>query len=342
MPPLSTKLSTRMASLPKKVRQLYKDFGQRKQMGQSTENIDRPHFFLHRLFAGDQDLLVIFNTKKCSYQCHFCQLPAKCSKNWISGDHILAQFDYVMTEMKHSLSVLTRVTLSNEGSVLDTKTFPTDALLIITQAINQLKLVKRLVLETRLEHANPTLLKQLKQTIPRAVIDVLTGFETLDQHIKDNILFKDESLESFLSGLDVVAHANAELTSYILYKPSPTMTDEEAYQEASRSIDYLVNQCKRRNILLYIRLNPMYIASGSLWCRLARQTPIYKPPKLTDIMRLAQEVRKSGVGVYIGLSTEGLDEPNGSYTDREDYSSALIQPIKLFNDGRLNSFEGFI
>jgi hypothetical protein len=338
----TTKSGASALTLAEKVRQLYDDFGQRKQMGLSAENVNRPHFFLHRQFAGDQDILVILNTKRCSYQCHFCQLPAKCSKTWIPTENIVAQFEYVINEMKHSLSILTRVTLSNEGSILDTDTLSTDALITIVQAVNELRLVKRLVIETRLEYVHSEILRQIKEAAPRAATDILTGFETLDQETRDEILFKREPIEVFLSGLDRVGEVGADLTSYVLFKPNPSMTDEEAFNEAEKSMDFLADQCEARHIPLFIRLNPMYAASGSKWAQLAHQTTGFRPPRLTDIMRLAEKVRRKGIGVYIGLSAEGLDEPNGNYMSREDYSPKFIKPIKLFNEGRLSSFEGIL
>ena len=117
-----------MSTLRTYSRELYGKYGQRKELGSAAESIDRPHYFLHRTFLGDQDLLVIFNTKRCRYQCSFCQLPAKSSINWIPSSSIQEQFRYVLSELKHSLSVISRVTLANEGSVLDFTTFPDDAL----------------------------------------------------------------------------------------------------------------------------------------------------------------------------------------------------------------------
>src|SRR5262249_55826707 len=138
-------------ALEEQVRQLYQDFGQRKPMGTSSPDPTRPHYFLHRTFLSEHDLLIIFNTKRCRYQCYFCQLPAKSSKSFIPGDDIIAQFAYVMDEMKHSLSVLDRLTFSNEGSILDPDTVPTSSLLAIATGIRELRLVRTLVLETRLE-----------------------------------------------------------------------------------------------------------------------------------------------------------------------------------------------
>lgn len=323
-----------------KVRHLYNQFGQRKPMGEPATDAREPHYFLHRTFLNEQDLLIIFNTKRCRYQCHFCNLPLKSSTSWISGDDILAQFEYVLDELKHSLSVLDRLTISNEGSVLDAETFPTEVLLTIAKCAHELRRVRTIVLETRLEFMDPKVVRQIREADPRAVVDILTGFETQDPHIRDEILGKRESLDTFLAGLDRVAECGAELTAFVLFKPSPTMTDDEAFKEAETSIDYLVDLCLRRDIPLTIRLNPMYAARRSKWAKIACVTPEYKPPRLTDVMKLAAKKRQEGSRVYIGLSTEGLDEPWGNYMCREDYSRGLFKQAILFNSWRLSHFRG--
>jgi radical SAM enzyme (TIGR01210 family) len=162
-----TTMINELIGIQERVRYLYNEFGQRKQMGKSELDTRRPHYFLLRTFRGENDLLIILNTKRCQYQCHFCQLPAKSSKFWIPGEDILAQFEYVLNEMKHSLSILDRLTLSNEGSILDTKTLPSETLLTITRCVQELRRVRTLVLETRLEFVNPNVMWQIREAAPR-------------------------------------------------------------------------------------------------------------------------------------------------------------------------------
>jgi hypothetical protein len=320
-----------------RVRQLYNEFGQRKPMGISAPNTRTPHYFLNRTFMGENDLLIILNTKRCAYQCYFCQLPAKSTTAFVQADDILSQFMYVLEEVKHSLSVFDRITLSNEGSVLDADTFPTDALLRIAKCIHELRRVRTFVLETRLEFLDGKIIEQIYQLAPRLKINILTGFETYNPEIRDKVLFKRESLEKFEEGLDKVAANHLDLTAYVLYKPSQTMTDDDAFIEANKSINYLDEQCKHRNISLSIRLNPMYAAIGSRWAKIAQHTSNYCPPRLTDVMKLAEIKKQEGIKIYIGLSTEGLD--NGSnYDVREDYSPVFIRQVKLFNDGKITKF----
>ena len=319
------------------VKRLYYEFGQRKPMGINALDSKTPHYFLHRKFLGENDLLIILNTLRCAYSCKFCQLPIKSSKEQIHPSDILMQFLSVLNELKHSLSVIERVTLSNNGSILDSRTLPIDTLFTIAKCVHELRCVRVLVLETRLEFADPKILRRIQDLVPGVKLNILTGFETLDAEIRDKVLCKRETLALFENGLDIVAECNLDLTAYILYKPSQIMSDDDAYLEASRSIDYLYEQCDRRNIKLFIRINPMYAAEGSLWAKTAQKTPTYRPPKLTDIMKLAENKNKLGIPIYIGLSTEGLD--NGeNYSVREDYSRELIKQIKLFNDKKIMEF----
>jgi archaeosine synthase beta-subunit len=329
--------------LAAKVRHLYAEFGQRKAIGESAADRRRPHYFLLRTFRGDNDLLIIFNTKRCRYHCAFCRLPEKSSREFIPASDIAAQFEYVSDELKHALSIVDRVTFSNEGSILDNETLPTETLIQLTEAVAELRRVTRLVLETRIEFVDPVMLRRLAEVAPRVMLTILIGFETRDPTIRQKVLVKQETLRVVEGGLDKIAAIGAQLGAYVLFKPSPRMSDEEAYQEADESIDYIVAQCAQRGIRIdCIRLNPMYLARGSAWARLAERSSAYRPPRLTDLMRLAEKKSQAGIPIYIGLSTEGLADFEGTYLSREDYTPKLIRPIKLFNDGRLASFAGIV
>jgi hypothetical protein len=258
----------------------------------------------------------------------------RCSEKWISGDDILYQFEYVLNELKHSLSVIERMTFSNDGSILDEETMPTETLVTMVKCVNEVRRVRKLVLETRLEFVIPQTVQLLEKVAPRAKVNILTGFETLDPHIREEILGKKETIAEFEVGLDRVAEADAALTAFVLYKPSQKMTDPEAYLEASRSIEYLKSECGERQIDLTIRLNPMYAAKGSVWASVARHTPTYRPSRLSDIIELAKREAGKGTGVYIGLSTEELEDEWGTYRDREDFSRELLKQAILFNTTR--------
>ncbi|UGQ12525.1 radical SAM protein [Yinghuangia sp. ASG 101] len=316
---------------------LYRSFGPPKPMGGPAPAPDRPHFFLHRNFLGEQDLAILFNTKRCRYQCKFCALPFKSSREWIPEDAVLAQFRYVLEENKHAIGVLERVSVANEGSVLDETTFPADALTRIAGAVRRLPRVRKLILESRLEFLRPERLRELTAASGKQ-LDVLTGFETLDEDLRERVLGKREPLDVFLRGLDVAGEAGCELTAYVLFKPEPTMSDKEAWAEAEASVDYLHEHCAARGVPLTVRLNPMYVARGTQWARRVEELAEYRPPRLSDVIALAERKRAQGIAVYLGLTSEGLSDEQMTYRGREDFGSGLVkQGILMNSDGSVGS-----
>lgn len=322
--------SHQLSALENEIANLYINFGQRKPMGHSALERIFPHYFLLRWFLSDLDLLVILNTKRCRYRCKFCNLPAKSSPYLVPADDVLGQFAYVCKEMKHSLSVLDRITLSNEGSVLDLDTLPYDALEGIVRSASQIRSARRLVLETNLEFIDVDVLRCLQSLVPRLKFDILTGFETLNEQIRREILGKGWTIDHFEQGLDRLAEVGAALTCFVLLKPDPAMSDKEAVKEADFSIQYLQKQAKLRKIPLTIRLNPMYSAEGTSWATMANEVG-FTPPSLSDALSVAKRAQERGIRVYLGLSSEGLATRNGTYMERDDFSRKLLSEAKMFN-----------
>jgi radical SAM enzyme (TIGR01210 family) len=319
-----------MTDLERLVGSLYREFGPPKAMGASAPATDRPHFFLHRNFLGEQDLAILFNTKRCRYQCSFCALPAKSSRSWIPADQVIGQFQYVADELRHSLGVLERVTIANEGSVFDEATFPVEALTEIVGSLRALPRVRRIVLETRLEFVRRERIDELRELVDKQ-FNILTGFETHDPRLREEILGKRQTLDSFAGGLDEIAAAGAELTAYVLFKPEPTMTDAEAFAEAEASIDYLHRECASRRIPLQVRLNPLYVAKGTALARRIKTLDHYLPPRLSDVVALGERKRAEGLDVYLGLTSEGLSDPDDTYRGREDFSRSLLKRGIIMN-----------
>ncbi len=313
---------------------MYRRFGPPKPMNDTVEDREWPHFFLHRNFLGEQDLAILFNTKRCRYQCKFCALPYKASKEWIGRDLVVQQFKNVVQEVRHAIGVFERLTIANEGSVFDSTTFPRDALEEIVSSTRSLPNIRKLVIESRLEFVQADVLRKFKAESGKS-IDILTGFETLDETIRDKVLDKREPLKAFLSGLDEIAAGEVELTAYVLFKPSPSMSDAEARDEAEASIDFLTEQCAQRSIPLIVRLNPMYVSRGTPWAHKAMTQPGgYQPPRLSDVLALAQAKQKEGVRIYYGLTSEGLSGSEDTYRGRDDFSSTLLKQCIVSNSQR--------
>lgn len=320
-------------NLEKYLSDLYRRFGPPKPMNGVVEDREQPHFFLHRNFLGEQDLAILFNTRRCRYQCKFCALPYKATKEWVGRELVVQQFKNVIQEVRHSLGSFERLTIANEGSVFDDTTFPHDALQEIVRSARAIPNIRKVVIESRLEFVRAEALKQFREESGKR-IDILTGFETLNEVLRDQVLGKREPLSVFLQGLDEVAAGGAELTAYVLFKPNPRMSDAEAQFEAEASVDYLTTECKQRGIPLIIRLNPMYLSRGTPWAREALSNSEYQPPRLSDVLALAEKKQHEGVRIYYGLTSEGLSDAEGTYRGREDFSTALLKKAIIANHQR--------
>lgn len=313
------------------VRSLYRTFGPPKPMGVAPIDNAHPLFFLVRQFLEEVDLAILFNTKRCRYQCRFCTLPAQSSLTWIEEDKVLAQFLYVINEAKHTLGVLDRLTIANEGSVLDFDTFPRRALEKIVAAAEEIRGLKKIVLETRMEFVKDEVLEDLSARTRRKLA-VLAGFETLNSEIRSAILGRRQEVSMFEAGIEVLARNNTDLIAYVLYKPSPVMTDAEARVEASTTIDFLVAACERNGVNLTIRLNPMYAATGTPWHNEAMAAgDRYSPPLLSDVVEVAEEKRARGISIYLGLTSEGRATDNATYKARPEYKKDFLKKAIVMN-----------
>lgn len=314
------------------VHHLCRAYGRQKKMGHHKRRTGRPKFFLHRVFLGEHDLLVILDAGPCTYRCSFCGLPRASRRSAPSCEQTESQFLNVMRQMRNSLDVLDRLTLSCDSSMLDPAAFSQEGLQSLVKAAGRIRHLKRLVVETRLIFATDEVLCRIRELAPRLSLNILTGFETLDGTIRDRILNKGERVEDFLKGLDRLAAHGCELTAYVLFKPSPYMSDEEAMNEARASADFLVSECSARGIPLTLRINAMYAAIGTEWADMARHADGYQPPRLQDVIDLAGSLRSRGVAVYIGASSEGLGEDWGRHETREGYSVRLADYVNRFNE----------
>lgn len=285
-----------------------------------------------RKFKGEVDLLIILNTRRCYYNCSFCELPAKSGKDTISADNITQQIISVFRLYAECLDVIDRITLSNEGSVFDQRTIDSTVLVALAEAITSaLPSVKRLVLETRPEFIVSNVLDAIRESAPQCTIDLLIGFETQDDKLRNITLGKRQSRESLTTALEMLGtRERMSLTSYVLVKPGLEQSDEAGIAEAKATIRYLAGQTEERRIPLSIRLNPMYIPLATRWGKRALAGG-YVPPRLTDVFEIARWAEAHGIPAYIGLSTEGLAGPSQSYRCRSDFEPSLLKQVISFN-----------
>lgn len=285
-----------------------------------------------RNFLGMNDLVVSFYTQRCQFNCNFCNLRYKSPIDKVPSEDIKHQIDWTLDKYKNDLISFKQVSFGNEGSILDKQRFPTDAFdYLLQKTQSELPNLKIISLETRSEYVKEGRIKDILDKITKdKKLDFTIGFETQDDNIRNNILNKKLNKNIFEQKIEIMGRLGVRLTSYVMLKPSPSMTDQEGIEEALRTIRYLKDLCTEKNTELVIYLNPTYFAGNTPLATEMKQKK-YHPPTIETILETILALEKEGVPIYTGL-WEGNSESNREYySDWVRYSINLRDTLKEFN-----------
>lgn len=302
--------------------------------GQSHDP-DKPLYIGRRRFLGAADLVVSFYTTKCQFQCTYCALPTRSATGEVSAAQINAQIDHVFDDpdLKGELGGFQQFSFGNEGSALDRRRFhreSLDHLLRRTRAMDDLRILS---IETRPEYINHDNLRHVARSTHAPRLDVTVGFETQDDHIRQVVLRKKISRRVMEERVALLGAMGVRLTSYVLIKPAPGMTEEHGVGEAVATMEYLREICDRHGTELVIYLTPTYIAEGS-HLQLTTEPGDWIPPTIQSIFEVVVAGHRMGLPVYTGLWSEELADESTDFRGREGYDPRLREAMVHFNRTR--------
>lgn len=281
-------------------------------------------------------LFVVFYTQACRWsRCLGCNLPSLMSREHVGFDLLMAQVDHLLaqSDVRARFGSLTKVIVSNNGSVLDEVTFSSTALMYLIARLNQcLPHLRVLTLETRAEYVDAAELeffaRALREGATPTVLELAIGFEAFDDHLRNQRFLKGLTLAQFERLCVLVAVHQFHLKCYFMLKPVPGLTDEAAIEDIQRAIEYLEAMATRHRVRINLHLNPTYVATGTALERSFRNGE-YLPPRLRDVARAALPARGTSLKVFLGLSDEGLACPGGSFVRPGD--EAVLRDLEAFN-----------
>ncbi len=281
-------------------------------------------------------LFIVFYTEACRWsRCIGCNLPSRMSKRHVPFDAIMAQVDHIfdLAEVLERRKELTKVIVSNNGSVLDERTFSSTALIYLVAKLNlHLPHMSVLTFETRPEFIDieelEFLARALKEGARPTTLEIAIGFEAFDEKIRNETFNKGLGVKVFERMVIRLAKYRFTLKCYFMLKPVPGINDEEAILDIHRAIDYLSDISVRHDVRINMHLNPTYVARGTELER-AFIRGEYKPPRLTDLSRAAYYGRDKNISIFLGLSDEGLACEGGSFIRPGD--EELITILETFN-----------
>ncbi|GAA2455888.1 hypothetical protein GCM10010191_88980 [Actinomadura vinacea] len=291
---------------------------------------DKPLSVVTRYFLGTPELVVVFYTKRCRYQCTFCTLPATSAYGDVPTESIQAQLKAALEFATQELPDIRMVSLGNEGSILDEETFSREQLRYALETCAALPSADEIVLETRAEFATEALLDELVELVSPKRLTLKIGLESADPQVRERILRKKMDLGGFERVVRSLGERDIGLASYVLVKADPSHSDTDGRADAIATCEYLKDLCKSSNTRLTLRVNSMYRAEGSLWSTWA-ESQGWTPPSLFDIAEVMYAVADEDVQVFAGLSEEGLATPGGHFEAREDFQPWALTALEEYN-----------
>ncbi|MGW1022882.1 hypothetical protein ACWD4J_04060 [Streptomyces sp. NPDC002577] len=298
-----------------------------------THDPRTPLYVGRREFLGATDLVVSFYTTKCQFQCTYCALPTRSATGEISAQQINAQIDHVFIERADQMGDFRQFSFGNEGSALDGRRFHPASLDHLLHRARAMENLEVLSIETRPEYVRRDRLEHIARTTHAPRLDITVGFETQDDHIRQTVLRKKISRRVMEDRVALLGALGIRLTSYVLIKPAPRMTDEEGVREAVATMEYLKELCGRHGTELMIYLTPTYIAEGSYLQR-TTEPGDWTPPTIQGIFQVLLAGHRMGLPVYSGLWSEELADENTDFRGREGYDPELRRAMVRFNRTR--------
>ncbi len=281
-------------------------------------------------------LFIVFYTQACRWsQCLGCNLPSTMSKRFVHFKYIAKQIDYVFSLPKiYSLrKKIKKVILSNNGSILDSETFSSTALMYLMAKLNiYFPNLAVISVESRPEYADLYELQFIARALEEGEtptdLEIAIGFEAFDDKIRNKIFRKGLSLKTFESFVKTIKKYGFRLKCYFMQKPVPGMSDEDAIEDIKKGIDYLDKVSRKYHIKINMHINPTYVAGGTTLEEEFKKGK-YSPPKLTDVAEAVKHGRGKHITIFIGLYDEGLAVKGGSFIRKGD--KEVIKKLELFN-----------
>jgi radical SAM enzyme (TIGR01210 family) len=304
-----------------------------------------------------KEIFISLYTKKCNWsKCTFCSLPSVSSPTQVDPEQILNQARSVFDSYRiEELRNVRRVFISNNGSVFDEDTLPLDVLYNICELAHvHCPYLQGICFETRYEYTVKAALENFigtfrfwhdlftrlgirKEKYP-VKVQISSGYETYDSYLRNNILNKGIPEEIVQRSFAICSEVNQRtdcpilFDTYVLLKPAPNMTNEEAVEESVKTIAHLNGLGKRFNVPVSIRLNPTFVAKNSSLHKDFREKK-YTPPTLKDVMSVLHmcDAQNIKIPIFVGLNDEGLGVTGGGFGENPKTWNPYREALQKFN-----------
>ncbi len=320
-------------------------------------DLQKPAFFWIQDTPFGKEVFLALYTKQCAWKkCTFCTLGTVSSPEFVEMENVLIQvvssFTYVTSVDRE---IVRRFFLSNNGSIFDESTLTNETLKQICYEIfKTFPNIENIGFETRIEYVNHQNISELqtylfsiveyfKKTGSRTTgknlsLSISIGYETHNSFLRNDILqkgYSSDKIDNFYKMCSSFDNEQVQVIcdEYVMLKPCPNLSDDEAVEECVQSILYLEEMSKLYSLQMLVRLNPTYVAVNSE-LELAFDKGEFVPPKMINIVQVLQNLHnKINIPLFIGLNEEGLAvKKEGASFNRNTKTDKLIfKALEQFN-----------
>lgn len=278
------------------------------------------HYWFQRTPDG-MALFVVFFCMACRYKkCTGCNLYMQMAEEHIGYRFLMSQVDYLLRipSVAAQLPHIHKLIISNNGSVLDERTFSSTALIYLVAMANMhMPALRTFCIESRPEHVEDCELefisRALREGATETTLEIAVGFEAFDDTLRNQLFRKGLTRETFEKFLQQMSKfPRTAVKCYFMLKPAALISNEEAVKDIHNAVEYLDEMNRKFSVPINLHLNPTFVAKGTELEKAFRSN-YYSPPTLRDAARAVLPAKGKNISVFLGLFDEGLAVDGGSF-----------------------------
>lgn len=205
------------------------------------------------------------------------------------SDKYVLQYRHAVA--RHGLRPL--VCVYNEGNMLNPWELPSEQLLAIVTDLAE-NGVKRLVLETRPEYINATILSKLRECCGSMEVEIGIGLESVNDVIRNEVFLKRMTLQEYELSIGMLKDFGIRSLAYVIVKPA-FINEAQAIRDAVATSEYAFSVGTDA-----ISLEPIGVEPETITDYMARQGS-FRPAWLwsvIDIVRRSHHLGEVRIGGF--------------------------------------------
>lgn len=278
-------------------------------------------------------LMIVFKTLLCQRviqrkRCFVCGFDSHCKD--VKNYNLVTQFKIPAELIKKNK--IEHIDILSSGSILDPKQVDYEQVLKLMKKIRELKGIKNILIEGRVEYCDTGKLQQIKQILGNVELEYGIGLESYSDYVRNIVLRKDLKLKDYLNCLRKLTKIKVGICTYIL-AGIPNLSQDRSLTETKNSIIKVVDLYRKYNCRGRIALFPIFIAPGTPLEDLYNEGR-YRLITLSDILNILLEVKQKinlkEYPIFVGLDDENISR-NRYVIPQNKREKKLSNLIEKFN-----------